>query len=65
MSPCPRCKTADVARWEAIEDGVWNSLCNRCDHTWTTVEVPEEYLHNLISRSLELAAIKSKLNRKE
>lgn len=61
MLTCPRCNSYDVARWPGVQEGQHNHHCRNCGHTWATIEVLEEYLHNLISRSLELAALKSNL----
>lgn len=59
MNPCPGCNSRSniVARFDS---GLADYICQECDHAWSTVEVPEPYLRDLIARSLELAALKAR-----
>lgn len=65
MSLCSRCESAEPPFVHAPGPARFEYRCRNCAHTWATVEVPEEYLRDLVSRSLELAALKSKFNLKE
>ena len=64
MHACPACTASalHLQRTDAagVGGGEFNYECNECGYKWTTVEVPEPYLRELIARSLELAALKSK-----
>lgn len=62
MHKCPQCEdeAGDWSRVRGVAGGERLYRCNLCSHKWTTFEVPEPYLRELIARSLELAALKSK-----
>lgn len=59
MSTCPKCKHGSVICTLKV-GGKVGLECRKCFHTWTLATVPEPYLRELIARSLELAALKSK-----
>jgi transcriptional regulator NrdR family protein len=60
MLKCSRCESLDVARWPGRAQGQHNHQCRNCEHTWSTIEVLEEYLRQLINRSIALAAMERK-----
>lgn len=61
MGQCPACEdsTGQWDRVRGVAGGERLYRCRLCNHRWTTVEVPEPYLRELIARSLELAALKA------
>ena len=55
---CPTCSSS-VTRLVALADEGVLVECAACLRVWRLATVPEPYLRELISRSLELAALKA------
>lgn len=56
MHHCPKCESNAITL-DAHVDGVREYSCIQCQHTWETVEVPREYMLDLLQRSLHLSVL--------
>lgn len=56
MQSCPECGR-EALRMMTPKPGEHDYLCDDCGHSFSTVEVPERYLRELVLNSIKLASM--------